>query len=108
MPLASVAARFHWLAGETGGEASTSSSVCKVWESKVQLPHRTRLASCSMSCSLAAARSILEQLEARGGREGAVLAGEFYVSGRPRTSGQRSLSVSVSLYPCPRPLPSGP
>ncbi|KAJ8777787.1 hypothetical protein J1605_014140 [Eschrichtius robustus] len=35
-----------------------------------------------MSRSLDAARSFLEQLEARGGREGAVLAGEFSVSGR--------------------------
>lgn len=62
-----VAPRFHWLAGEAGGGASTSSGICKICESRVQLLNRTQLAGIRMSCNLDAARS-LEQLEARGGR----------------------------------------
>ncbi|EAW55617.1 protein tyrosine phosphatase, non-receptor type 18 (brain-derived), isoform CRA_a [Homo sapiens] len=70
-----------------------------------------------MSRSLDSARSFLERLEARGGREGAVLAGEFSVSGTrgpraarpgpgpayacpPRTAG------SAFLSRCPRCLPA--
>eukprot|EP00069_Balaena_mysticetus_P000877 bmy_14948T0 len=59
-----------------------------------------------MSRSLDAARSFLEQLEARGGREGAVLAGEFSVSGRVgrQRAALRLLALdaplSVALSPC--------
>lgn len=67
VPLARVAPRFHWLAGEAGGGASTSRGVCKICESGVLLLDRTQLAGIRMSCNLDAARS-LEQLEARGGR----------------------------------------
>ena len=47
---------------------------------------RTSLLVGAMSRSLDAARSFLEQLEALGGRDGVVFAGEFSVSGRVWTA----------------------
>lgn len=53
-----------------------------------------------MSHSLDAVRSFLEQLEARGGREGAVLAGEFSVSGRVWTAARACPGRSGRLFFC--------
>ncbi|ELK02633.1 Tyrosine-protein phosphatase non-receptor type 18 [Pteropus alecto] len=50
-----------------------------------------------MSGSLDAARSILEQLEARGGREGAVLAGEFYKK-RKHYWAQEQKPLQIGLF----------
>ena len=62
--------------------SAASHGVYTRWERGTPQVDRASLAGSAMSRSLDAARSFLEQLEARGGREGAVLAGEFSVSGR--------------------------
>lgn len=87
-----AAARFYWLASGRRGPCLQPRAAHRLLDLRApSTAARADLAARgTMSRSLDAARSFLHQLEARGGREGAVLASEFRVSGRVWTAARPS------------------
>lgn len=91
----SAAEHSHWPARSEVGPGLPSAESTPAERAEVQVDC-TSLPGGTMSRSLDAARSFLEQLEALGGRDGVVFAGEFSVSGRVWTAELLLLALDSS------------